>query len=299
MRIAIIGDVHISERAPRARKDNFLETTLNKLDHIAEENDKVIILGDTLNSHSNSTYLFNILFRFFSKRRGQFIVIPGNHDICGRNHNDLDKTTIGSLYYTDSIELKMEPFTLGGINFAVSLVDKSNYNKIPVDVENKGILLGHNYWEMNACPEESLTREDLKRLNYKFCLLGHDHQPYDDEFIENTILLRPGSLTRTDTQLYNEDRVIRYFRYDTELDEMETIEIPTLDQQEVYIENAFMKKNYKSDIDFIKIADVLKKFQKNVEGSISLDRALREIETPKKHIDFIKMLYESVGMYYS
>ena len=36
--------------------------------------------------------------------------------------------------------------------------------------------------------------------------LGHDHSPYDEEFIGQTTLVRMGSLTRIDTQEYNKDR---------------------------------------------------------------------------------------------
>ena len=45
MKIGIVGDVHLSNNI-RCRKDDFLTTALDKLDFVASNNDKVIILGD-------------------------------------------------------------------------------------------------------------------------------------------------------------------------------------------------------------------------------------------------------------
>lgn len=294
--VAIIGDVHVSERCPRSRRDDFLENVLLKLKYVAERNDKIIVLGDLLNSHSNSTFFFNTLYKFFSDYPNKFHVILGNHDILSRNY-DLDKTTIGSLAITGAINVHAEPFNIGGTTFAVSLVDK-DIKKVPVD-NNENILLGHNYYEYGLCMEESLTREDLKKLNYKYCILGHDHSPYEDEFIENSILMRPGSLTRIDTQAYNKDRRIFYLQYCTKSRDIKKKVVPSLPSNEVYIEGSFDKKVERSDINFLKIANVIEKFKKNSEGNCSLHKVLIDLGTPKRHIEKIKNYYEIAGLIFN
>ena len=43
IKIGVVVDPHLVERACRCRKDNFFETALGKLDYIASENDYVLI----------------------------------------------------------------------------------------------------------------------------------------------------------------------------------------------------------------------------------------------------------------
>ena len=64
MKIAIVGDPHISTGF-RARVDEYLRTVLNKIEQIAEENDKVIFLGDVFDASSMSTYVFNTVYKLF------------------------------------------------------------------------------------------------------------------------------------------------------------------------------------------------------------------------------------------
>ena len=96
-KICIITDVHIMERNPRCRSDRFLNTTLEKLEYVAKNNDYVIIAGDLFHIHNNSSLLFNTVFTLFNKYRGKWHAILGNHDTFNRNTNALDRCTIGSL----------------------------------------------------------------------------------------------------------------------------------------------------------------------------------------------------------
>lgn len=300
MNIGIILDPHLTDKSPRARKDDYLETSLRKLEYVFEKNEKSIIVGDLFNNPSNSTYLFNRVYSLFNKYRGKIILAPpGNHDIPFRRLCDLDKTTIGSLYYTGVLDIKTESFKIDGTTFGVSLVDKSNLDSIPVDDGNEGILLGHNYYEMGLCPEESLTRDDLKRLNYKLVILGHDHSPYEELFIENSILLRVGNLMRTDTQQYNLERSIKYIQYDTVTRDYTIKTVPCDPIEEVYIDNAFSKKAQRSDINFVQIGQVLDRFKKNSEGAVSLKSALEELNTPSKCFKIIKNHYDLCGIIFS
>jgi DNA repair exonuclease SbcCD nuclease subunit len=298
MKIAVVLDPHLQERTPRSRRDDFLSTALKKLKYVSDNNDYVIVAGDLLNSHSNSPQFFNTLYNFFTSCKSKFIVVLGNHDILSRNYNAINRTTIGSLHITGALEIKTEAFELGGVKFGVSLVDK-DINKIPIDENNENILIAHNYYEMTTCPEESLTREDLKKLNYKYVLCGHDHSPYEEMFIENSMLFRCGSLTRIDTQMYNKDRKIYYYQYCTEDEEFTLKEIPSLPSNDVYAENSFVKKAYKTDTSFLKISDIVEKFTRNSKGSFSLLEKLILIKTPQRQINKIKYLHELNGVNFS
>jgi predicted phosphodiesterase len=297
MKIAIIGDMHLRERSPSCRKDDYLTNVLDKLDFVLKNNDKVICLGDMFNTYNNTDYLFFRIYSLLSNYPNKFISILGNHDIIGRNHNDLSKTTIGSLFATGAVDLKKENFSIDGVTFAVSLVDKSNFEDIPIDKNNENVLLGHNYLNFELCAEESLDRSDLKKLNYRQVFLGHDHKPYEDDYISNSHVIRMGSFTRCDTQDYNEDREIAYYEYDTKTREVERKVVSSLPKDIVFTDNAFERMKYqKKSTNFIKIGEVLKRFNKQSEGNISLLKTLERANCPPKYVAMIKTFHEVNGI---
>lgn len=301
MKIAIVGDVHLAERNPRCRKDNFLNSILKKLDYIAKDNDKVIILGDLFHVHTNSTQLFNLLFKFFSiKHKNKFICIPGNHDLFHNNLMSLDRTTLGSLYYTGAIELKYKPFNIDNAEFVISLVNKDMENLL-VDTDNEKILLGHNFYEMALSPKESFTKDDIRKLNYRYVFLGHDHQPYEEEFVGNSILIRMGSLSRIDISKYNKDRKIAYYQLDSETLDYEKIIIPVQPISECYNNEAFDRvndSNVKRVLSFVEIGEALAKFNKCSEGTNSLDKTLIKLGATEREREYIKYLHTLTNVKY-
>ena len=300
MRIAIVGDVHLMEKPPRHRKDNFLTAALDKLEYIASMNDKVIILGDLFHTSNNSSYLFNRVFASLNKFPNKFLAIPGNHDIFHNNMNSLDRTTLGSLVQTGVIDLKTSGFDIDGTHFEVSMVMK-DIEKIPVDENNTNILLGHNYFDMEEfAPKETFTREELAKLNYNIVFLGHDHKPHEEEFIENSILIRMGSLTRIDNQDYNESRPIQYYRYDTSTNTYQTLKVPYRASEDVFLEGSFVKQGKKKDMfSFATLSKVLDNFDNQNKVKNSLHKTLVKQGTPRESIDFIQDLYKEENVTYN
>lgn len=295
-KIAIIGDVHLRERSPGCRKDDYLSNVLDKLEFVLKNNDSVVCLGDVFHSYSNSDYLFYRVYSLLSRYPNKFITILGNHDIVGRNHNELSKTTLGSLEAVGALQIKKDVFEIDGTTFAVSLVDKSNFDSIPIDKENENILLAHNYFDFNLCEEESLSKADIRKLNYQHVFLGHDHAPHDEMYIGNSTVVRMGAFTRSDAQNYNEDREIFYYEYDTETKSIEQRKVPSLPKEEVFVENAFEKKSLRSTVNFLKISEVLKRFNKSKEGNLSLLKTLEKANCPQRYISMIKTYHEMNGV---
>jgi len=304
-KIGIINDVHLSERSARCRKDNFLETALGKLDYVAKNNDFVICTGDLFHIHNNSTLFFNTVFSLFNKHKGKFHSILGNHDTFNRNVNALDRCTIGSLYYTGVLDLHFKPWELCGLTFVPVTVDMK-FKEIPVDVDSTNIMIAHKYFENGFAPEESLTRDDIRKLSYKMAFFGHDHSPYEEEFIGNTTLIRMGSLTRIDTQRYNKDREICYYQLRTTGDgefEYSREVIPHKPSKEVYLEEAYEHmcavNVEKKEVSFIQIGDVLSKLTQRAGGVNSLDKTLRRLKTPDAAIADIKWRHEINNISYT
>lgn len=289
-KIGILIDPHITDRH-RCRCDNFLETALNKLDFVASNNDYVIICGDLFHTNTNSHFIFNKVYELFTKHKGKFFAIPGNHDLLHNNIGMLNKTTLGSLALTGALNLQFDKFKIDNVEFQVSLVIK-DMNKIPVDETNSKILIGHNYLELEGSPKESFTRDEIRKLNYKLVFLGHEHKPYDEEYLGNSTLIRMGSLTRIDTQPYNKERGIFYYQLDSNTLDYIKVEVPHSPSEKIFTEEAYKRiGRKKEDISFIQIGDVLSRFKKKVGGSNSLHEKLVKIAT-EKEIDYIKELHE-------
>lgn len=304
-KIGIVIDPHIAERAMRARKDNFLETALGKLEYVLQNNDYIIIAGDLMHIHNNSTLFFNTLFTLFNKYKGKVHAIPGNHDVFSRNLSALNRTTLGSLYYTGALELHVKPWTLAGIEFVPVLVN-TDPDLIPVDETNKKIMIAHKFYNQQFTPDESLFEQDIQRTNYNLCFLGHDHKPYPEEYIGTSTLIRMGSLTRIDTQCYNRDREIVYYQLNVEESGDYTYErkiVPYKPLQEVYTEEAYLKmtseEQQKEVVSFVQIGDVLAKLNKNSEGSNSLDKTLRRLGTPADSIEDIRFRHQLNNVLYT
>lgn len=289
-KIGILIDPHITDRH-RCRGDNFLETALNKIEFIAKNNDYVIICGDLFHTNTNSHLIFNKVYKLFTKYKGKFIAIPGNHDLLHNNISMLEKTTLGSLALTGALNLYFDKFRIDNVEFQVSLVMK-DLEKIPIDETNSKVLVGHNYMEPIGTAKEWFTKDEIKRLNYKLVFLGHDHQPHDVEYIGNSTLIRMGSLTRIDTQPYNKERGIYYYQLDTETLEYERKEVPYKKAEEIFTVEAYQRiGRKKEDISFIQIGQVLSKFKKKDNGVNSLHNKLKKIAT-EREIEYIKSLHE-------
>ena len=295
-KIGIIIDPHIIDRH-RCRSDNFLETALTKLDYVASNNDYVVICGDLFHTNTNSHLIFNKVYKLLMKHQGKFYAIPGNHDLLHNNLSMLEKNTIGSLALTGALNLKFDKFTIDGVEFQPSLVMK-DLNKIPVDETNSKVLIGHNYLELEGSPKESFTRDEIRELNYKLVFLGHEHKPYEEEYLGNSTLIRMGSLTRIDTQVYNKERGIYYYQLDSETLEYERKEIPHKKAEDIFTVEAYQRiGRKKEDISFIKIGEVLSKFKKKDSKTNSLHAKLIKIAN-EREIEYIKSLHEINGVRY-
>ena len=303
-KIGIVIDPHLAERAHRCRKDNFLEVALDKLEFVAKNNDYVIIAGDLFHIHNNSTLFFNTVHTLFNKYRGKFHAIPGNHDVFNRNLQALNRTTLGSLYYTDVLNLHLEPWELCGLTFVPCMVD-TDPASLPKG-DDKSIMIAHKFFNNTFTPEESLTREDVAMWDYPVIFLGHDHKPYPTEYIGETSVIRMGSLTRIDTQVYNKDRDIVYYQINTDETGEFSYElkiIPTKTTKECYVEEAYQHMCSidvpKKQMSFANLGQALSKLTRRTGGVNSLDNTLRELKAPEKSISDIRWRHEINGIQYT
>lgn len=295
MLVGIVGDVHLNNTF-RCRKDDYLQSALDKLAYVASKVDKVIILGDLFHKFANDTLFFNTVYKFFSRPEyeGVFCSILGNHDTAYRQETALNKTTIGSLELTGVLTILRKSFTIDNVTFDISSC-KKDISKLG-DEDNCKILLGHNYFEMNEAPDESFTRDEIRKLNYNMVMLGHDHKPYEEERIGNTTLVRMGSLTRIDSQTYNEDREICYYEVDTKTFSYVKREVPSKPVSECYIDNVFTCKGKKEKSSYAGLSALLSKFDRQDRSNMSIAKVLREMKATDRHITYLREIHRDCNL---
>ena len=211
--IIFVGDLHLKGSSPISRVDDYPTVILNKLESLINTAksfscDKIMLLGDVFDSHITTLpYLAKVIntFRKISDAGIDVYTIVGNHDIKNNRMDSLDSSALGILISTGY--LKLAPRNL--------IIDDTSLNcfHYPEELANNNesrysVCVAHRYYEFGLS-WDSLTSEDLKSLNYDAMILGHYHVPCDTLSIEDTLLYRPGSLSRSTSEPYNKLRTPR------------------------------------------------------------------------------------------
>lgn len=211
--IIFVGDLHLKGSSPISRVDDYPTVILNKLESLINTAksfncDKIMLLGDVFDSHITTLpYLAKVIntFRKISDAGIDVYAIVGNHDIKNNRMDSLDSSALGILISTGY--LKLAPRNL--------IIDDTSFNcfHYPEELTNNNescysVCVAHRYYEFGLS-WDSLTSEDLKSLNYDAMILGHYHVPCDTLSIEDTLLYRPGSLSRSTSEPYNKLRTPR------------------------------------------------------------------------------------------
>ena len=211
--IIFVGDLHLKGSSPISRVDDYPTVILNKLESLINiaksfSCDKVMLLGDVFDSHITTLpYLAKVIntFRKISDAGIDVYTIVGNHDIKNNRMDSLDSSALGILISTGYLKLAPRNLTIDDTSF--------NCFHYPEELTNNNescysVCVAHRYYEFGLS-WDSLTSEDLKSLNYDAMILGHYHVPCDTLSIEDTLLYRPGSLSRSTSEPYNKLRTPR------------------------------------------------------------------------------------------
>ena len=211
--IIFVGDLHLKGSSPISRVDDYPTVILNKLASLINTAksfscDKIMLLGDVFDSHITTLpYLAKVIntFRKISDAGIDVYTIVGNHDIKNNRMDSLDSSALGILISTGYLKLAPRNLTIDDTSF--------NCFHYPEELENNNescysVCVAHRYYEFGLS-WDSLTSEDLKSLNYDAMILGHYHVPCDTLSIEDTLLYRPGSLSRSTSEPYNKLRTPR------------------------------------------------------------------------------------------
>lgn len=320
IKFGCFGDVHASDTAPRARRDDYFETVINKIEQIAEisrvENWEFVIgLGDLFHKKkpsSNSHYLVSRLATAFNKFQCKVYCVVGNHDYL-HEISAVEKSPLNVLARTGAIELLQEESPLLIDNIAIHAIHhREEFEKIVPTSEflkkkyirgKFNIIVCHQY----ILPDgknffgDYSNFSDYSSMPHEMIMTGHYHPGYVNGYetkMQNGKIkwfVNPGSITRIALDEYGmtaEPRVLSfsYLGYN----DVKVKSIPLACQPaNVVLDYEEMEKK---QIHAEAIKEFASKFEEgiriNLDEHKSLISLLKELNTPEEVIQFINTYEE-------
>lgn len=253
MKILFFTDIHLVGKSNINRKDNLVETQIDKLKELVEESKKVdlaISCGDIFNKHDPSISTMKTLSNFIDDLDCHFVLCPGNHDLYGYNYEAISNTGLGYVcsFYPDKVTLFIDDYEskeIGDLTIHFKrTIDKLPMTNFNIERDNKyHIGLIHDM-VFNKDFFESVTEYKDFETNLDILFNGHIHHGHDPTFLDETWFVNPGSITRMHKP--NPYFDVRYVvvNFDDEI----TIDQKSLKSSKKDVFNTFEKKDF---VDFI------------------------------------------------
>lgn len=224
MKFLVIGDPHISDKAPSTRKDDYTEAIFKKLEFAIElANSKevscIIIPGDIFHRKiptHNSHALIRRTLSLFRNSKSPIFVVAGNHDYYGSLDN-LDRQPISVLVEAGACRLLSSDtnFLVSEGNVTASISGSSykpqldcgsdeNINQLYELNHSPGADIKIGVFHQMILPDgmtffdEYVNFSDLYYINSDLIVCGHYHGGYSPALVKsyNKYFLNPGSISR-------------------------------------------------------------------------------------------------------
>lgn len=232
MKLAIIGDIHISDVAPSSRTDDYKTTIFKKLLFIKDycnQNgaDVVVLLGDVFhrkNPNLNSHDMVRELISIFSQFKAKVLEVPGNHDISMTSKNlnrqplavleEAGAISVIGFPYTKNFVFSTESFDVYGLGYsdANDKLSESYFsiNENIIDQSKFNILCLHQM----VLPDgetffgDFINFAELAQFDFDAFCVGHYHPGFMPVLQERygKIFLNPGAISRGSLDVHNLDR---------------------------------------------------------------------------------------------
>jgi hypothetical protein len=221
MKILCCGDLHITNKTPRSRKDNYSLTQLGKVGQLIkvanDECDAMVMSGDVFDSPSISFSLLLSYFKLFGYCKVPVFSIFGQHDEKYRLREDTP------LDFLD--QCKMIKILGTGANHSVAqghfhIFGCSYGEEIPKPIENApNMLVIHRMvidQKLWVGQKDYLVARDFDKWasGFDFVLSGDNHQSIYIKSFDGRVLFNSGSLMRSRSDQKNHRPVCGI--YDTE-----------------------------------------------------------------------------------
>jgi DNA repair exonuclease SbcCD nuclease subunit len=208
------NDIHISDKPPRSRIDDFRETVLGKIHQAGIacnklKADAMLLAGDLFNIKDppkNSHCLNQNLIREFKQFNCPIYSIEGNHDLVANQLDSISEQPLGVLY-EDKTLIKLREHTIEKNGYKVSLIGIPYIDELDlstVQIPAKGdcttqICLLHLYAGLKGgmlYKERLYGYDELEKLSPDIFVIGHYHIDQGVYEQNGKHFVNIGSLTR-------------------------------------------------------------------------------------------------------
>jgi predicted phosphodiesterase len=205
MKLAFIGDVHLDDKNPRMRMDDYCVSIIKKLDYVLtwcrdNQVDKIILLGDLFHKSNVGGKARNLCVKLMKKHYAhpgapQIYATIGNHDTGNDVHN-IKSTTLWTLVQIGYV-------TICDYDPESRVAFKHHHVHIDEELEKTG--LNHDealIWSVHATITPTQRTYPVYFGNMpisgpsKLVICGHVHATYSSKRPDNRILINPGNIGR-------------------------------------------------------------------------------------------------------
>lgn len=237
-KIWFAGDMHLSEKCPSSRIDDYPMSMLKKLKALVDmvgPTDIVIQTGDfTDRPHLPAWYTCEII-NILAPLRGRFYAIFGNHEPPKGSSRGIADTALMVLIRAGVVQhldvLEFEGFHIRGFDYHDDITDKAPEGKPSIYVVHRFIF---DRPDERIGDNEILYKEDILDLAPTMVVGGHDHCIYETVRWGKTFIVRPGAFSRGTIHGYNKVREIFVSSVDTSNGNLETHNVPCLPPSEIF-----------------------------------------------------------------
>lgn len=195
-----VSDLHLGEKQPLCRTDNFAKAQLSKLQWLVQLSKKhgnapVLVAGDISDKPVIPTEMLASSIKILRKLKGLYGV-AGQHDLPGHSMDNLGRSSLGVLLSADVLTLLTEtPVTLP---CGAEVVGASWGEDIP---DHGDILVAHRFTYMGrspwpGCPAEARATWLMENTPQQTVLTGDNHVPFIYKADGGQLLVNPGSMMR-------------------------------------------------------------------------------------------------------
>jgi len=287
----LTADWHTRASTPVCREGDFLESFEQKVMFIKNLSQKhdcpVLIAGDIGDRHQWPNWLLEWFVNLVDAMN--IIAIPGQHDIPNHRLEDINRSGVGVLSATDTIDLRTETFVTIEKDFNLVSFPYSkpiNHFKInretgdypKVAITHQMIIEDKPLWP----GQEAIKGNQLLRKfpEYDLVLVGDNHNSFIAKY-KGRVLVNPGSLMRTTSaQVDHKPRVYLWW---ADTNEVEAVYLPikegVVSREHIEVENerdermlAYLER---METDY----EIGFSYEKNLEKHLEVNKIEEEVET--------------------
>jgi len=288
VKILIIGDMHITSKAPERRLDNYFETILDKLEQAIDyyyqyECSMAVQVGDFFDSPDVSNYVIAEVIEFLKQYNMKIYCIFGQHDIVGHSGVTLKRSPLRVLVAADVVDVVRDYVEYDNVR-----VYGSSFGQdipIPIEGDYLNVLLIHDmiadrplYSGHTPTPPGKFLR---RNSGYSLICCG-DYHYYFVEKYKDRYIVNPGALVRK--TISKDDLALHpsVCMYDTEYRKLHRHYLTVKEPDEVFDMSMKEKKDNKELLTFIE------SIRNENQISVSWQHILEEVYEERKTTEGVK-----------